>query len=62
MGAQFFFGKYLKKLKEEEPCCPLCHRGFNDQEDIDELIQEVSKLNTMSNKNIFIKVYVALIT
>jgi hypothetical protein len=41
LGAQHFFKKYAKDLEKDDPCCPLCHRGFDTQQDVRELVLEV---------------------
>ena len=42
MGAEHFFKKYVKDLEREKPFCPLCHRGFDDEQEVRELILEVT--------------------
>lgn len=32
---------YIMQLKETEPCCPLCHRGFDTQESVANLLTEM---------------------
>ena len=43
LGSEYFFGKYVDQLEtdERDPCCPLCHRGFDENSEIQELISEV---------------------
>ena len=36
------FRHYIQKLQQPEPCCPLCHRGFDVDADVNELVNEVS--------------------
>ena len=40
-GVQHIYKKYVTKLEKDDPDCPLCHRPFDDQADVRELIQEV---------------------
>lgn len=35
------YKEYIKKLSEENPCCPLCHRGFQQQNEATNLIEEM---------------------
>lgn len=42
MGSEHFFKKFVVDLKADSPCCPLCHRGFEQEQEIRELILEVS--------------------
>lgn len=41
-GAQHFLKKYVKDLEKEKPCCPLCHREFDTDQEVKELVLEVS--------------------
>lgn len=34
------FKKYIEKLRTHDPACPLCHRPFDEQTEVDELISE----------------------
>lgn len=36
------FRHYIQKLQQPEPCCPLCHRGFDVDADVRELINELN--------------------
>lgn len=36
------FRRYVDKLKKDKPCCPLCHRGFQEDQESQDLIIEVS--------------------
>ena len=36
------FDKYIAQLRRTDPVCPLCRREFDEQQEIDELIQDVS--------------------
>jgi len=40
------FRHYIQKLQQPEPCCPLCHRGFDIDADVKELVNEVSCATT----------------
>ncbi|XP_017755728.1 PREDICTED: LOW QUALITY PROTEIN: DNA repair protein RAD50 [Eufriesea mexicana] len=35
------YKEYIKQLKEINPCCPLCHRGFDERETVINLLQEM---------------------
>jgi hypothetical protein len=35
------FRRYIQKLQQPQPCCPLCHRGFDLDADVRELVNEV---------------------
>ena len=41
LGAEHFFKKYVGDLEKEEPCCPLCHREFDTDQEVRELVLEV---------------------
>ncbi|XP_060561846.1 DNA repair protein RAD50-like [Ruditapes philippinarum] len=41
VGEQHFYMKYAKDLEKDDPCCPLCHRGFDTQQDVRELVLEL---------------------
>lgn len=43
LGAEHFFKKYVNDLEKQEPCCPLCHREFDTDQEVKELIIEVSR-------------------
>lgn len=32
---------YIKKLSVKDPCCPLCHRDFQEQQKVVDLIKEM---------------------
>lgn len=53
MGAEHFFKKYKTELGRDDPCCPLCHRGFESTQEVRELILEVMLLG--SNVQLFAK-------
>lgn len=36
------YKKYIAKLRAHDPACPLCHRVFEEQTEVEELITEVS--------------------
>jgi len=38
------YKSYIKKLKEQDPCCPLCQRNFDNYDDAPQLVQEVSSV------------------
>ncbi|XP_011865246.1 PREDICTED: DNA repair protein RAD50-like, partial [Vollenhovia emeryi] len=35
------YKEYVKKLSVKDPCCPLCHRDFDKQNTVTELIKEI---------------------
>lgn len=35
------YKEYIKKLSVKEPCCPLCHRNFQEQNKVADLIKEM---------------------
>ncbi|XP_011873097.1 PREDICTED: DNA repair protein RAD50-like, partial [Vollenhovia emeryi] len=35
------YKEYVKKLTAKDPCCPLCHRDFDKQNTVTELIKEI---------------------
>ncbi|KAK6173416.1 hypothetical protein SNE40_016870 [Patella caerulea] len=41
LGAEHFFKQYVTDLEKTDPCCPLCHRGFETEEDVRQLILEL---------------------
>ncbi|XP_029643007.1 DNA repair protein RAD50 isoform X1 [Octopus sinensis] len=51
MGSEHFFKKFVVDLKKDSPCCPLCHRGFEQEQEIRELILELeNKLRMVPSK------------
>ncbi|GAB6026870.1 DNA repair protein rad50 [Chamberlinius hualienensis] len=42
IGTQYLYNSYIEKLKRPDPCCPLCHRDFKDQQDVEELITDLN--------------------
>ncbi len=42
-GSSHLFERYIRSLQRAESQCPLCHRGFDGQNEVDELVQEVMK-------------------
>jgi len=43
-AVEYMFKKYIEKLRMHDPACPLCHRPFDEQTEVDELISEVNLL------------------
>jgi len=39
-AVDYMFKKYIEKLRTHDPACPLCHRPFDEQTEVDELISE----------------------
>lgn len=37
------YKEYIKKLSTEHPCCPLCHRNFQEQDKVKDLIKEMER-------------------
>ncbi|XP_053973732.1 DNA repair protein RAD50 [Hylaeus volcanicus] len=35
------YKEYMKQLKETNPCCPLCHRGFEERRSVENLLREM---------------------
>jgi len=35
------YKEYVKKLSVKDPCCPLCHRNFEEQNKVADLIKEI---------------------
>lgn len=51
MGAEHFYKKYVEDMKKDNPCCPLCHREFEQEQEVRELILELqSKLRMVPSK------------
>ncbi|XP_041462999.1 DNA repair protein RAD50-like [Lytechinus variegatus] len=40
-GSKHLFDRYIQSLQRSEALCPLCHRGFDSGEEVQELIQEL---------------------
>ncbi|KAJ9585795.1 hypothetical protein L9F63_002432 [Diploptera punctata] len=45
-SSEYMFKSYIQKLQQPNPCCPLCHRGFDLISDAQELNTEIPKLKT----------------
>ncbi|XP_033743546.1 DNA repair protein RAD50-like [Pecten maximus] len=43
LGAEHFYKKYVEKLEQEEPCCPLCRREFDTEQETKELVLELKE-------------------
>ncbi|GFG30387.1 hypothetical protein Cfor_05842, partial [Coptotermes formosanus] len=41
-SSEYMFRHYIQKLQQPEPCCPLCHRGFDVDADVKELVNELN--------------------
>ncbi|GAB1599065.1 DNA repair protein RAD50-like [Argonauta hians] len=51
IGSEHFFKKFVTDLKKDNPCCPLCHRDFEQELEIRELILELeNKLRMVPSK------------
>ncbi|XP_033111365.1 DNA repair protein RAD50-like [Anneissia japonica] len=50
-GSKHLFERYIKSLRRAEAQCPLCHRGFDAEDEVEELVQELeSKLRLAPQK------------
>lgn len=50
-GSEIVLKKYKSDLEKEDPPCPLCHRPFDDRNEVTELIDELNKkLNLVPQK------------
>ena len=53
IGTKEVFNKYLKQLAKQDPPCPLCHRPFDNETEVEELVDEVGVyFNTSECRNI----------
>ncbi|KAL5011885.1 hypothetical protein ScPMuIL_010436 [Solemya velum] len=51
LGAEHFFKKYVEDLEKRDPCCPLCHREFDTDQEVRELVLELrNKLRLVPSK------------
>lgn len=51
IAIDFMFKNYIKKLHREKPDCPLCHRPFDEQSEVEELVTEMeNKLSMVPEK------------
>ncbi|KAH3843771.1 hypothetical protein DPMN_117302, partial [Dreissena polymorpha] len=41
LGAEHFFKKYKEDLEKLNPCCPLCHRAFDSDQEVKDLVLEL---------------------
>lgn len=41
-ASEYMFRRYIQKLEQEDPCCPLCHREFEAASEAAELAYELS--------------------
>lgn len=44
MAVDLLYKRYVQKLRTHDPACPLCHRPFDEQSEVDELVKEASDL------------------
>ena len=42
IGASYVFKKYATELEKDKPCCPLCYREFDTDQEVRDLISDVS--------------------
>nr|KAG5696240.1 hypothetical protein BaRGS_019942 [Batillaria attramentaria] len=51
VGAEHFFKKYKRELEKHNPACPLCHREFEADQEVRELVLELdNKLRMVPSK------------
>ncbi|KAL1131477.1 hypothetical protein AAG570_011094 [Ranatra chinensis] len=41
-SSEYMFRRYVQKLQQNKPCCPLCHRNFSAEDEVVKLISELS--------------------
>lgn len=41
-ASQFMSRRYIQTLQQKSPSCPLCHRGFSKEDEVTQLIQELT--------------------
>ncbi|KAK9503124.1 hypothetical protein O3M35_011757 [Rhynocoris fuscipes] len=41
-SSEFLFRRYVQTLQKQDPCCPLCHRGFSEEDEVTKLISELT--------------------
>ncbi|KAK7482604.1 hypothetical protein BaRGS_00026205, partial [Batillaria attramentaria] len=44
VGAEHFFKKYKRELEKHNPACPLCHREFEADQEVRELVLELATI------------------
>lgn len=50
-SSEYMFKRYVGKLEQQDPCCPLCHRDFPNEEDVSNLILELNlKMRELPSK------------
>ena len=50
-AVDYMFKKYIEKLRTHDPACPLCHRPFDEQTEVDELISEARIISSLSSSS-----------
>lgn len=40
-SSSFIYEKYIETFQKEDPCCPLCHRNFDNQDEVSDLTTEL---------------------
>lgn len=54
-SSKYMFNKYLTQFQKHKPCCPVCHRDFERDDDVQKLIEEytneVQRLPDKINEN-----------
>ncbi|XP_076362721.1 DNA repair protein rad50 [Tachypleus tridentatus] len=43
VGSQYIYNKYAEKLQRENPCCPLCQRHFEEEQESKDLLRDVQR-------------------
>lgn len=56
-SSEYMFRRYIEKLQQPQPCCPLCHRGFDLEDDARELVNEVRRCILNLRFKLFISVH-----
>ena len=57
MGASYVFKQYVTELEKDMPCCPLCYREFDTEQEVRDLISEVSFLKPMRQGGTHLSLY-----
>ncbi|KAK6618741.1 hypothetical protein RUM43_013132 [Polyplax serrata] len=50
-SSEFMYQRYIRALQKSQPCCPLCHRDFEQQNEARSLVDELmGKIREVPNK------------
>ncbi|XP_013776467.1 DNA repair protein RAD50-like [Limulus polyphemus] len=55
IGSQYIYSKYVEKLQRENPCCPLCQRHFEEDQESKDLLRDVQRKLQMIPSQLDIK-------